>query len=162
MDNNTGKTDGTSSDLVELTPELKLLETRLQSKFDHSINTALEPIQEQLSKLANTNDEVVQQQIEIKTLKQENNALKKVVMDLQGNYDELKTRLNRLENKSLERNLIFSGIPENRWENDDSRVNTLYQYIANTYEYRNPQEKFARASSIMIERCKRLGPRDEN
>ena len=162
MDNNTGKTDGTSSDPVELTPKLKLLETRLQSKFDHSINTALEPIQEQLSKLANTNDEVVQQQIEIKTLKQENNALKKVVMDLQGNYDWLKTGLNRLEKKSLERNLIFSGIPENRWENDDSRVNTLYQYIANTYEYGNPQEKFTRASSIMIERCKRLGPRDEN
>ena len=60
--------------------------------------------------------------------------------DLQGNYDELKTRLNRLENKSLERNLIFSGIPENRWENDDSRVNTLYRYIADTYEYGNPQE----------------------
>ena len=162
MDNNTGKTDGTSCDLVELTPELKLLETRLQSKFDHSINTALEPIQEQLSKLASTNDEVAQQQIEIQTLKQENNALKKVVTDLQCNYDELKARLNRLENKSLECNLIFSGIPENRWENDDSRVNTLYQYIANTYEYGNPQEKFARASSIVIEWCKRLGPSDEN
>ena len=82
--------------------------------------------------------------------------------DLQGTYDELKTRLNRLENKSLECNLIFSGIPENRWKNDDSRVNTLYQYIADTYEYGNPQEKFARASSIAIKRCKRLGPRDEN
>ena len=162
MDTNTGKTNGTSSDPVELTPELKLLETRLQSKFDHSMNTALEPIQKQLSKLASTSDKVVQQQIEIKTLKQENNAMKKVVTDLQGNYDELKTRLNRLENKSLEHNLIFSGIPENRWENDDSRMNTLYRYIADTYEYGNPQEKFARASSIVIERCKRLGPRDEN
>ena len=162
MDINTGKTNGTSSDPVELTPELKLLETRLQSKFNQSINTALELIQEQLSKLASTNDEVVQQRIEIKTLKQENNTLKKVVTDLQCNYDELKTRLNRLENKSLKHNLIFSGIPENRWENDDSRVNTLYQYIAYTYEYGNPQEKFARASSIVTERCKRLGPRDEN
>ena len=158
----TGKTDGTSSDPVELTPELKLLETILQTKFDHSINTALEPIQKQLSKLASTNNEVVQQQIEIENLKQENNALKKVVTDLQCNYDELKTHSNRLENKLLERNLIFSGIPENRWENDDSRVNTLYRYIADTYEYGNPQEKFARASSIVIERCKRLGPRDEN
>ena len=162
MDNNKGKADDTSSDLVELTPELKLLETRLQSKFDHSINTALEPIQEQLSKLASTNDEVVQQQIEIETLKQENSALKMVVTDLQDNYDELKTGLNRLENKSLECNLIFRGVPENRWENDDSRVNTLYRYIANTYEYGEPQEKFARASSIAIERCKRLGPRNEN
>ena len=80
---------------------------------------------------------------------------------MQGNYDELKTRLNRLENRSLEKNLIFSGIPENRWENDDIRVNTLYRYIANTYEYGNPQEKFARASSIVIERCKRIGPRDD-
>ena len=138
------------------------METRLQSKFELSINTALEPIQEQLSKLAGTNDEVAQQQIEIKTLKLENNALKKIVTDLQGNYDELKTRLNKLENRSLERNLIFSGIPENRWENDDSRVNMLYQYIANTYKYGTPQEKFAKASSIVIEWCKRLGPRDDN
>ena len=80
MDINTGKTDGTSSDPVELTPELKLLEIRLQSKFDHSINTALEPIQKQLSKLASTSDEVVQQQIEIKTLKEENNALKRLLL----------------------------------------------------------------------------------
>ena len=162
MDISTEKTDGTSSDSVQLSPELKLLETRLQSKFDHSINTALEPIQQQLSKLASTTDKVAQQQIEIQTLKQENNALKKIVTNLQGNYDELKTRLNKLENKSLECNLIFSGIPENRWENDDSRVNTLYRYIADTYEYGTPQEKFTQASSIVIERCKRLGPKDEN
>ena len=162
MDISTEKADGILNDPVELSPELKLSETRLQSKFDLSINTALEPIQQQLSKLASTNDEVAQQHIEIKTLKQENNALKKIVTDLQGSYDELKTRLNKLENKSLERNLIFSGIPENRWENDDSRVNTLFRYIADTYEYGTPQEKFARASSIEIERCKRLGPRDAN
>ena len=156
------KTDGILCDPVELSPKLKLLETRLQSKFDLSINMALEPNQQQLSKLASTNDEVAHQQIEIKTLKQENNALKKIVTDLQGNYDELKTCLNKLENKSLERNLIFSGIPENRWENDDSRVNILYRYIADTYEYGTPHEKFARSSSIEIEWCKRLGPRDEN
>ena len=68
MDTNTGKTNDTSSTPVELTPELKLLETRLQAKFDHSINTALVPIQEQLNKWASTSNEVVQQQIEIKTL----------------------------------------------------------------------------------------------
>ena len=143
MDMSTEKTDSMLSDPVELSPELKLLETRLQSKFDLSINTALEPIQQQLSKLASTNDKVAQQQIEIKTLKQENNALKKIVTDLQGNYDDLKTRLNKLENKPLECNLIFSGIPENRWENDDSRVNILYRYIADTYEYGTSQEKLA-------------------
>ena len=162
MDITTEKTDGIFNDPVELLPELKLLETRLQSKFDLSINTTLEPIQQQLSKLASTNNDVAQQQIEIKTLKQANNALKKIVTDLQGSHDELKTCLNKLENKSLERNLIFSGIPENRWENDDSRVNTLFRYIADTYEYGTPEEKFARASSIEIERCKRLGPRDAN
>ena len=74
MDTNT---DGISSNSVELTPELELLETRLQSKFDHSINTALEPIQEQLSKLASPNDEVVRQQIEIKNPKTGKQHLKK-------------------------------------------------------------------------------------
>ena len=38
----------------------------------------------------------------------------------------------------------------------------LHRYIADTYKYGSPQEKFARAGSIVIERCKRLGPRDEN
>ena len=77
--------DANTSDPVELTPELKLLETRLQSKFDYSINTALEPIQQQLTKLASTSEEVTKQKREIKTLQAENNALKKVVTDLQGN-----------------------------------------------------------------------------
>ena len=97
MDTNINtNTNTNTSDPVELTPELKLLETRLQSKFDYSINTALEPIQQQLSKLASTSEEVAQQQMEIKTLKEENNALKKLVIDLQGNYDELKTRLEQI------------------------------------------------------------------
>ena len=77
MDAKTGKTNDTSGNPVELTPELKLLETRLQAKFDHSINKVIKPIQEQLNKLASTSDEVVQHQIEIKTLKQEKHCLEK-------------------------------------------------------------------------------------
>ena len=154
MASNTGKDTNTAESEVELTPELLLLEKRLQTKFDQSINKALEPIQGQLNKWATTGDEVAQNKIEITTLKKENNALKKVVVDLKENYDKLKTRLNKLENRSMECNLIITGIRENRWENDDSRVNTLYRYIADTFKSENEQDRYNTASSIVIERCK--------
>ena len=77
MASNTGKNTNTLDSEVELTPELLLLERRLQTKFDQSINKALEPIQERLNKWATTGDEVAQNKIEITTLKQENDALKK-------------------------------------------------------------------------------------
>ena len=154
MASNTGKKDNTSESKVEITPELLLLEKRLETKFVKSINKGLEPIQEQLNKWASTGEKVAQNKIEITTLKQENDALKKVVTNLKENCDELKTQLNKLENRSLECNLIISGIPENRWENDDSRVYTLYRYIADTFEFKNEQDRYNRAISIVIERCK--------
>ena len=46
--------------IVKWNSELLLLEQRLKSKFKTSITRALEPIQEQLNKLANTGEEVAQ------------------------------------------------------------------------------------------------------
>ena len=162
MANNQDKKDSTGDNEVELTPELLLLEQRLESKFQTSINKVLEPIQEKLNKLANTGDEVAQNKLQLTSLKNENDALKKAVSDLKENCDELKSRLNKLENRSLECNLIISGIPENRWKTDDSRVCTLYRYIADTFEMEMEQDRYNRACSITIECCKRLGPCDAN
>ena len=100
--------------IVKWNSELLLLEQRLKSKFETSITRALEPIQEQLNKLANTGEEVAQNKLQLMTLKKENNALKKEVSDLKVNCDELKSRLNKLENRSLECNIIISDMPENR------------------------------------------------
>ena len=154
MASNPENTTKTTYNEVELTPELLLLEKRLQSKFDESINKALEQIQEQFNNWTTTSNEVAQNESEIRVLKQENNALKTEVETLKENCDELKTRLNRLENKSLECNLIISGIPENGWETDDSRVTTLYRYIADTIELDNPQDRYNRACNIFIQHCK--------
>ena len=147
---------------MELTPELLLLEQRFESKFETSITRALEPIQEQLNKLANTGEEVTQNKLQLMTLRKENDAVKKEVSDLKVNCDKLKSRLNKLENMSLECNLIISDMPENRWENDDSRVGTLYRYIADTFELGTEQGRYNRACIIIIECCKRLGPHDTN
>ena len=91
MASNTENTTNTLDSEVELTPELLLLEKRLQSKFDESINKALEPIQEQLNKWSTTSDEVAQNKIEITSLEQENSALKIEVVNLKESCDELKT-----------------------------------------------------------------------
>ena len=147
---------------VELMPELLLLENRLKSKFDELINNVLESIQEHFNKWTTSSNEVAQNKSEITVLKQENSALKTEVVILKENCEELKTQLNKLENKSLECNLIISGIPENRWETDDTRVKTLHRYIADTIKMDNPQDRYNRACNIVIECCKRLGPRDAN
>lgn len=53
-------------------------------------------------------------------------------------------------------------MPGNRWENNDSRVGTLYRYIADTFKLGTEQDRYNRACSIIIEHRKRLGPHDVN
>ena len=53
---------------------------------------------------------------------------------IENENKELKSRLSKLENRILEKNLIFHGIKEDNWENEDNTKERIWKVIANTVD----------------------------
>ena len=92
-------------DSVELSPELKELEKRLNTSMLININKciaeALKPIKDSIDKIVNSSAKIDHHDIEIKRLNTENATLKTQVRDLQNDMNHIKSKLHQLENKSL-------------------------------------------------------------
>ena len=92
----------------------------------------------------------------------ENCKLKSEVSKLKGDMYDLKNRVNSIENKSLENNLIFHGIPDNENEFLNQLVNKLQRNFADTIDIHDDDLRLHRAREIQIARCKRLGQYKDN
>ena len=117
-------------DSVELSPELKVLEKRLNTSMLININKciaeALKPIKDSIDKIVNSSAKIDHHDIEIKCLNTENVTLKTQVGELQNDMNHIKSKLHQLENKSLEKNLIFRGIKESLSETEDVLKDTIH------------------------------------
>ena len=70
--------------------------------------------------------------------------------------------MNSVENKSLENNLIFHGIPDCENEYLNQLVDKLQRNFADTIDIYDDNLRLQKARDIHIARCKRLGPYQEN
>ena len=100
-----------SADIV-LTPELELLERKLNCTMAANMTTHFAPIQTAIDKILKSSNIIETQQCRIEDLTMENCRLKSEVFKLKGDVHNLKDRMNSVENKYLENNLIFHGIPD--------------------------------------------------
>ena len=146
---------------VELSPELKELEKRLNISMLININKciaeALQPIKDSIEKIVNSSAQIDGHDNEIKRLNVENSALKTKVSELRNDMESIKTKLNQLENKSLEFNLIFRGVEESLNETEDVLKDKIHRIISNTYNYHDEQSRLSAVRCCIIRRCKRLG-----
>ena len=146
---------------VELSPELKELEKRLNTSMLININKciaeALQPIKDSIEKIVNSSTQIDSHDNEIKRLNVENSALKTQVTELRNDMESIKTKLNQLENKSLEFNLIFRGVEESLNETEDVLKDKIHRIISDTYNYQDEQSHLSAARCCIIRRCKRLG-----
>ena len=82
---------------VELSPELKELEKRLNTSMLININKciaeALQPIKDSIDKIVNSSKKIDRQDTEIKCLSDENATLKSQVTDLQNDVSSIKSKL---------------------------------------------------------------------
>ena len=150
-----------NSDGVELSPELKELEKWLNTSMLININKciaeALKPIKDSIDKIVNANAQIDHQDTEIKCLNVENSVLKTQVKELRNGMDSFKLKLNQLENKSFECNLIFRGVEKSLNETKDTLKDKIHQYIAETFNYHDEQTWLSAARCCLIRKFKRLG-----
>ena len=121
------------------------------------IAEALKPIKDSIDKIVNSSSLIDWQETEIKQLSAKNCSLKTQICQLREDVDVIHQKLNSLENKSLENNLIFWGIEEQFNETEDTLRDMIYHHIADTFNYQDSHDRLSAARSCVIHRCHRLG-----
>ena len=123
---------------IQLSPELEELERRLNNNMlqniASSIEAALKPIKDSINKILTSSDLITKQEDKIKNLTAENVKLKEDLNSVRSDLSGFKSRLNDLENKALECNLIFRGLNEELNETEDSLKKKVYWNIADTID----------------------------
>ena len=71
--------------------------------------------------------------------------------------NELRSWLNKLENKMLQKNLIFHGIKEDNWEDEESIKERIWKCISQTVDEDESWKRMKIARGIGINGVKRLG-----
>ena len=92
-------------------------------------------MKESIDKIVKYSTLIDRQETEIKQLTEENSCLKSQISELKEDVDTINQKLNSLENRSLECNLIFWGIEEPLNETNDSLKDAIYHHIADTFNY---------------------------
>ena len=138
------------------------LSTNLQSIIDKSLNDALEKMTSRMADLIASNPMVQQHMEDVNYIKSENNRLSKQVLVLEMEHDNLKHKLNQVEQRGLDHCLVLTGIREMAKENEKDCVELIYNAIANAIDAEDETEHKQAAKCMEIRRARRLGKYNEN
>ena len=76
---------------------------------------------------------------------------------IENENKELKSRLTKLENRMLEKNLIFHGIKEDNWDIEDNSKERIWKAISYTVDNDDSRERLKIVRGIQINSTKHLG-----
>ena len=163
-DPETGPNDNPKNN--NLSEEMKMMENRLyeslKTLLKDTINISLKLIQESIDKLQATQTTMETQKCQILKLQCDNAILTEEVMYLRSEVNEFQVKINKLEDKSLENNLIFHGLEEQSPDDIDSRNEKIYAAISSTINRDTPEERLQVAREVEIVRTRRLGKAEPN
>ena len=149
-----------------LSKEMKMMENRLyeslKTMLKDTINTSLKLIQESIDKLQATQTTMETHERQILKLQHDNAILTEEVTYLRSEVKEFQVKINKLEDKSLENNLIFHGLEEQSPDDIDYRNEKIYAAISNTINRDTPEERLQVAREVEIVRTWRLGKAEPN
>ena len=135
-------------DLSEDTPlskEMKMMERRLkeslQMMLKETMNAALKPIQESIDKLQASQSMMEAHEIQIVKLQKDNVSLTEEVTHVKAEMQGVQVKFNKLEDRSLESNLILHGIEEQSPDDLEARIKKVYKAISSTINRDTPAEQ---------------------
>ena len=120
----------------------------------------LKPIQDSIDNLLGMKTNLESQEGKITRLKYENSKLSSEIHHLKCEMTEVQKKLIHLEDKSLERNLIFHGISELTSDEENDRAEKIYQAISATISRDTTEERIQLAREVELIRTRRLGKPD--
>ena len=137
------------SDNSTLNPELTELKRQLFAGFEQLIKQSIEPLKKDIQELKSERTPGGE------TLNVETLSLKLKQND--AKHKKLENRLNLIEDQLLERNLIFQGLPESEFDdNDDAKVKII-KAMSLTMQGNTEEMKKTKAAQTSIEQVERIG-----
>ena len=115
--------------LDDLGPEMGRI---LARELTISLSKALIPLQNEINELKQTQSSPFPTN-EMQDIMEENDRLRTKVDQLETNNIKLKNKLNRIEDKLLEKNLLFFGISEKEVETEYERYSVILDIISTTF-----------------------------
>ena len=122
-----------------------------------AVQELINPIEDKINKLLALQQKQETQEVELNELKAKQSELYRRCLKSEIETNKLKKRIECLESKLLESNLIIHGIREEEWEVEENRRERLYQAISFTVDAPDKRERMDIARSIPIRTTKRLG-----
>ena len=137
MENNITEGKAHESNEVTLSEEMQQLERRItdnitnhnqesmKSSIKDTMKEMLKPIQDSIDNLLVLKTNMQLQEGCITQLKQENTKLNNELNQMKTEMNNFQRKINQLEDRSLERNLIFQGIPEALPDDEDVQTEKI-------------------------------------
>ena len=132
--------------LNEIVEPLKNSNDKLQQIF--------EPLQKDMKQIIDERKDTQQIVKVCESVREDQDRISKKCEKIENENKELKSRLTKLENRMLEKNLIFHGIKEDNWENEDNTRERIWKAIANTVDDNDSRKRLKIARGIRINSTK--------
>ena len=147
--------------LDDLDPELAKMGRILAREITKSLTKALIPLQREINDLKETQNSTLPIN-DMHDIIEENDRLKTKVDQLETFNMKLKNKLNRIEDKLLENNLLFFGISEKEGETEYERYSVILDIISSTFIGPDYKTQVQQARQIQIEKLVHKGRYSQN
>ena len=132
----------------------------MKNLIQETMKEMLKPIQDSIDNLLVLKTNMETQEGHITQLKYENSKLNNELNQIKTEMVYFQRKINQLEDRSLERNLIFQGISESLPDDEEARTEKIYQAISDTISRETPEERLQLAREVEIIRTRCLGKPD--
>ena len=153
--------DSEDEEMPELDEKSALLQRAItiamNKNMKKQLKKRLKPIKRDVNSLLDMKSNIEQHQQEITSIKAENKELKSMCTRMEREHNKLVERIEKLEDKRLECNLIFNGIHETPWETDEELLEKIYGAMATTVNKDTEEQKLKQVKKVKIISVRRLG-----
>ena len=143
--------------LSKLSPELRIFHDLMKKQLDDTITKKLSPLRKNLDKLLKDKKRRDKQLKELKQITLSAESMQERCNRMEKENMELKNKLTRLEDKSLENNLIITGIEESDWEQVEETTSKVRRVIMDALPQSRKNDRYEASRKILIHKVKRKG-----
>ena len=133
----------------QLPPDLQLLYDNLSEK--------IEPVETKLNSLVGSEFNLPKHIEDVNELKVQHKNMERKLTRVEQENESLKQKLTNLEDKMLEHNIVLSGIEEEQWEEEDSRMDKVNCELAKLFTGETQDEATKDVTKLNIMSTERLG-----
>ena len=157
LNEKTSQPQGNKEEEGSIADEVKKLNPDLQRLFK-LIDRTITPLRSDVTKLLVGNERVSEHQRKIVMLEEENVTLKRKLKKVERNQEKTRTKVDRIESRLLEGNIIMNGLEEEEEEESSMQLyEKVVDAISHTVKGRNKKERMETAKEISISTVKRIG-----